>query len=131
MQVRGCNEGASASQYYTPDGLYRIDGTEMGLLGSGAHGAVRLGQHVQTGECAPAFCCASAPDFPSHTAPFWPGVAVKISPTVVVHSACKEMTALTRLDHPHIVRLLGVQAPPAAITLRGRGGGRAGAFQLP
>ena len=30
MQVRGCNEGASASQYYTPDGLYRIDGTEMG-----------------------------------------------------------------------------------------------------
>ena len=38
------------------------------------------------------------------------GVAVKISPTVVVHSACKEMTALTRLDHPHIVRLLGVQA---------------------
>eukprot|EP00908_Phaeocystis_cordata_P007623 Transcript_18278.p1 GENE.Transcript_18278~~Transcript_18278.p1 ORF type:complete len:466 (-),score=105.91 Transcript_18278:468-1865(-) len=87
MQVRGCNEGASASQYYTPDGLYRIDGTEMGLLGSGAHGAVRLGQHVQTGAC----------------------VAVKISPTVVVHSACKEMTALTRLDHPHIVRLLGVQ----------------------
>ena len=80
--------------------------------------------------------------FTSDTAPFWPGVAVKISPTVVVHSACKEMTALTRLDHPHIVRLLGVQAPPAAIAttvalaaaalaLRGRGGGRAGAFQLP
>jgi len=85
--LMGCNEGASSSQYFTPDGLYRIDGTEMGLLGSGAHGAVRLGQHVQTGEC----------------------VAVKISPTVVVHSACKEMTALTRLDHPHIVRLLGVQ----------------------
>mmetsp|Transcript_36476 Transcript_36476/g.86052 ORF Transcript_36476/g.86052 Transcript_36476/m.86052 type:complete len:337 (-) Transcript_36476:973-1983(-) len=87
MQPLSCNEGASSSQYFTPDGLYRIDGTEMGLLGSGAHGAVRLGQHVQTGEC----------------------VAVKISPTVVVHSACKEMTALTRLDHPHIVRLLGVQ----------------------
>lgn len=87
MQTLTCNEGASSTQYFTPDGLYRIDGTEMGLLGSGAHGAVRLGQHVETGEC----------------------VAVKISPTVVVHSACKEMTALTRLDHPHIVRLLGVQ----------------------
>jgi len=65
--LMGCNEGASSSQYFTPDGLYRIDGTEMGLLGSGAHGAVRLGQHVQTGEC----------------------VAVKISPTVVVHSASR------------------------------------------
>ena len=74
MQPLSCNEGASSSQYFTPDGLYRIDGTEMGcvcsplwfdagvrdsdgsvacgrLLGSGAHGAVRLGQHVQTGEC--------------------------------------------------------------------------------
>jgi len=30
MQPLSCNEGASSSQYFTPDGLYRIDGTEMG-----------------------------------------------------------------------------------------------------
>jgi len=33
-------------------GQYRIDGSEMGLLGSGAHGIVRIAQHVETMECA-------------------------------------------------------------------------------
>ena len=32
MQPLSCNEGASSSQYFTPDGLYRIDGTEMGCV---------------------------------------------------------------------------------------------------
>ena len=37
-------------------------------------------------------------------------VAVKISPISVMRSACKEMTALTRLHSQNIVQLLGVQA---------------------
>lgn len=37
-------------------------------------------------------------------------VAVKITPTSVVRSSCKEMTALSRLSNPHIVQLFGVQA---------------------
>jgi len=72
---------------YTPDGKYRIDGSEIGLLGSGAHGVVHIAQHVETLEY----------------------VAVKITPTSVVRSACKEVTALTRLNNAHIVQLLGVQ----------------------
>lgn len=36
-------------------------------------------------------------------------VAVKITPTSVVRSSCKEMTALSRLSNPHIVQLFGVQ----------------------
>ena len=36
-------------------------------------------------------------------------MAVKITPTSVVRSACKEVTALTRLHNAHIVQLLGVQ----------------------
>ena len=40
-------------------------------------------------------------------------VAVKITPTSVVRSACKEVTALTRLNHAHIVQLLGVQVDMA------------------
>jgi len=59
----------------------------MGLLGSGAHGIVRIAQHVQTMEY----------------------VAVKITPTSVVRSSCKEITALARLSSPYIVQLLGVQ----------------------
>jgi len=76
---------------YTPDGRYRIDGSEIGLLGSGAHGVVRIAQHVETHEY----------------------VAVKITPTSVVRSACKEVTALTRLNNAHIVQLLGVQVDMA------------------
>lgn len=40
-------------------------------------------------------------------------VAVKITPTSVVRSACKEVTALTRLNNAHIVQLLGVQVDMA------------------
>uniref|UniRef100_A0A7S3S995 Protein kinase domain-containing protein n=1 Tax=Emiliania huxleyi TaxID=2903 RepID=A0A7S3S995_EMIHU len=81
-------EGASSScDIFTPDGRYRIDGSEMGLLGSGAHGIVRIAQDVHTLE----------------------HVAVKITPTSVVCSSCKEMTALVRLTSPHVVQLLGVQ----------------------
>jgi len=72
---------------FTPDGQYRVLGSEMGLLGSGAHGIVRIAQHVHTQEF----------------------VAVKITPTSVVRSSCKEMTALARLSSPYIVQLLGVQ----------------------
>mmetsp|Transcript_29823 Transcript_29823/g.89184 ORF Transcript_29823/g.89184 Transcript_29823/m.89184 type:complete len:115 (-) Transcript_29823:1827-2171(-) len=46
-------EGASSScDIFTPDGRYRIDGSEMGLLGSGAHGIVRIAQDVHTLERA-------------------------------------------------------------------------------
>ena len=61
------------------------------LLGSGAHGIVRIAQHVQTLEY----------------------VAVKITPTSVMNSSCKEVTALTRLNNAHIVQLLGVQVDMA------------------
>ena len=61
------------------------------LLGSGAHGVVRIAQHVQSLEY----------------------VAVKITPTSVVRSACKEVTALTRLNNAHIVQLLDVQVDTA------------------
>mmetsp|Transcript_62286 Transcript_62286/g.110350 ORF Transcript_62286/g.110350 Transcript_62286/m.110350 type:complete len:214 (-) Transcript_62286:13-654(-) len=71
----------------TPDGLYRIDLTEMGLLGTGAHGVVRIAQNINTGEY----------------------VAVKIMPTSVLRTACKEVMALTRLSHTHIVQMLSVQ----------------------
>lgn len=77
----------SSEDFFTPDGQYRIEGSEMGLLGSGAHGIVRIAQHVQTMEY----------------------VAVKITPTSVVRSSCKEMTALARLSSPYVVQLLGVQ----------------------
>uniref|UniRef100_A0A7S0INV0 non-specific serine/threonine protein kinase n=1 Tax=Calcidiscus leptoporus TaxID=127549 RepID=A0A7S0INV0_9EUKA len=77
----------SPDDFLTPDGQYRIEGCEMGLLGSGAHGIVRIAQHVQTMEY----------------------VAVKITPTSVVRSSCKEMTALARLSSPYVVQLLGVQ----------------------
>ena len=50
MQVRGCNEGASASQYYTPDGLYRIDGTEMGREDFRARTPPRQRPPLTTGE---------------------------------------------------------------------------------
>jgi len=77
----------SESDFLTPDGQYRIECSEMGLLGSGAHGVVRIAQHVQT----------------------MAYVAVKITPMSVVRSSCKEMTALARLSSPYIVELLGVQ----------------------
>ena len=40
-------------------------------------------------------------------------VAIKVTPTSVVRSACKEVTALTRLNNAHIVQLLGVQVDMA------------------
>jgi serine/threonine protein kinase len=57
-------------------------------------------------------------------------VAVKITPTSVVRSACKEVTALTRLNNAHIVQLLGVQVkqthpPPRSVGARGGGRERA------
>mmetsp|Transcript_26324 Transcript_26324/g.43705 ORF Transcript_26324/g.43705 Transcript_26324/m.43705 type:complete len:545 (+) Transcript_26324:148-1782(+) len=79
--------GASEQDFLTPDGQYRIESNEIGLLGSGAHGVVRIGQHIQTLEY----------------------VAVKITPLSVIRSSCKEMTALSRLSSPHIVQLLSVQ----------------------
>eukprot|EP00966_Prymnesium_polylepis_P164795 3810155-Prymnesium_polylepis.1 len=40
-------------------------------------------------------------------------VAVKIMPTSVIRTACKEVMALTRLNHPHVVQLLSVQVRDA------------------
>ena len=99
------------------------------LLGSGAHGVVRIAQHVQTLECARASHTRSS-RMPPPSAPLKSyecvlltrvrslscliaDVAVKITPTSVVRSACKEVTALTRLNHAHIVQLLGVQVDMA------------------
>mmetsp|Transcript_33725 Transcript_33725/g.92456 ORF Transcript_33725/g.92456 Transcript_33725/m.92456 type:complete len:414 (-) Transcript_33725:482-1723(-) len=81
------SSGARPEAQLTPDRQYRIDVSEMGLLGSGAHGVVRIAQSVTTGEY----------------------VAVKIMPTSVIRTACKEVMALTRLNHPHVVQLLSVQ----------------------
>lgn len=79
--------GSGSEAEMTPDRQYRIDLSEMGLLGSGAHGVVRIAQHVETGDY----------------------VAVKIMPTTVIRTACKEVMALSRLNNPHIVQLLSVQ----------------------
>jgi len=79
--------GGTPEVLLTPDGQYRIDASEMGLLGSGAHGVVRIAQNV-------------------HTLDY---VAVKIMPTTVMRTAIKEVMALTRLNHAHVVQLLSVQ----------------------
>jgi len=47
----GLPDNAFGRQLLTPDGKYRIDGSEIGLLGSGAHGVVRIAQNVLTLAC--------------------------------------------------------------------------------
>ena len=120
------------SHSFTPDGQYRIDGSDLGLLGAGAHGTVRIAQHVETLTCArrPA---RHQPDAQARAAgprraplrALRTDVAVKISPISVMRSACKEMTALTRLHSQNIVQLLGVQARARARARRSRARGRA------
>uniref|UniRef100_A0A7S3B5K1 non-specific serine/threonine protein kinase n=2 Tax=Haptolina ericina TaxID=156174 RepID=A0A7S3B5K1_9EUKA len=83
----GVAEAENPETLLTPDGQFRIDASEMGLLGSGAHGVVRIAQNVDTLDY----------------------VAVKIMPTSVIRTAIKEVLALTRLNHSYIVQLLSVQ----------------------
>ena len=49
--------------------------------------------------------------YKAHRSPLPVGadVAVKIMPTSVIRTACKEVMALTRLNNPHVVQLLSVQ----------------------
>jgi len=68
---------------FTPDGLYRFDLGDVGLLGSGAHGVVRAATHVHTGQM----------------------VAIKVMTTTSLTSVAKELAAHGRLRHPHIVEL--------------------------
>ena len=105
------------SHSFTPDGQYRIDGSDLGLLGAGAHGTVRIAQHVETLTCArrparhqPNAQARAAGPRRAPLRALRTDVAVKISPISVMRSACKEMTALTRLHSQNIVQLLGVQA---------------------
>ena len=68
---------------HTPDGQYRFDMGETGMLGSGAHGIVRVATHVKTHEM----------------------VAVKVMSANVMANVTKELLAHGRVRHPHIVRL--------------------------
>jgi len=74
---------------HTPDGKVQLDQTQLGLLGCGAHGVVRLGRVLETGA----------------------NVAVKVSPTShALHSSLKELTVLSVLTpHPHVVRVHSAQ----------------------
>ncbi|KAL1523470.1 hypothetical protein AB1Y20_018408 [Prymnesium parvum] len=72
---------------HTPDGQYAFDLSATGMLGNGAHGIVRVARHVDTGEC----------------------VAIKIMSAATLGSLAKELTAQGKLDHPHIIKLLGTQ----------------------
>lgn len=72
---------------HTPDGQYRFDLGETGMLGSGAHGVVRLASHIKTSEM----------------------VAVKVMPANMMANVTKELLAHGRVRHPHIVRLESTQ----------------------
>mmetsp|Transcript_19411 Transcript_19411/g.50080 ORF Transcript_19411/g.50080 Transcript_19411/m.50080 type:complete len:542 (+) Transcript_19411:21-1646(+) len=77
------------SSHRTPDGLVEIDTSDYGLLGAGAHGTVRAGRIIATGQ----------------------RVAVKISPASGTFAASvKELTVVTILpDHPNVVKTHSAQ----------------------
>ncbi|KAG8464278.1 hypothetical protein KFE25_003341 [Diacronema lutheri] len=74
---------------HTPDGKVELDMGISGLLGCGAHGIVRVGRVLATGE----------------------RVAVKVSPIAKsAKSALKELTVLTMLpSHDHVVKIESAQ----------------------
>ena len=132
QQAASSSSSPPPSHSFTPDGQYRIDGSDLGLLGAGAHGTVRIAQHVETLTCArrparhqPNAQARAAGPRRAPLRALRTDVAVKISPISVMRSACKEMTALTRLHSQNIVQLLGVQARARARARRSRARGRA------
>lgn len=71
----------------TPDGRFEFDLTPAGMLGSGAHGVVRVARDVKTGET----------------------VAIKVMTTSMLEGLAKELIAQGKLNHPHIVQLIATQ----------------------
>ena len=72
---------------HTPDGQFAFELSEVGMLGSGAHGIVRAAMEVKSGK--------------------W--FAIKVMPASVLGAVAKELIALKRVDHPNIVKLHGTQ----------------------
>jgi len=57
------------------------------MLGSGAHGVVRVARNVKSGET----------------------VAIKVMTTSMLAAVAKELIAQGKVDHPHVVKLMGTQ----------------------
>jgi len=72
---------------HTPDGAYEFELSPTGMLGSGAHGVVRVARDVKTGEA----------------------VAIKVMAASMLGAIAKELIAQGKMSHPHVVRLLGTQ----------------------
>lgn len=72
---------------HTPDGAFRFELMEAGMLGSGAHGIVRAALDVRNNK--------------------W--VAIKVMPAALLGAVAKELIAQKRVDHPNIVKLMGTQ----------------------
>ena len=72
---------------HTPCGRYAFELSESGLLGSGAHGIVRVARHVDTNEF----------------------FAIKIMPAAVLGAVAKELIAQAKMRHPSIVQLYTTQ----------------------
>ena len=87
MQVAAPAAASSSDPEATPDGQWRFEVGPSAILGSGAHGTVRVARHVSTGEY----------------------VAVKVMPSAGITSLVKELTAYSRLNHPNICKLKGTQ----------------------
>ena len=87
MHVAAPAAASSSEPEATPDGQWRFEVGPSAILGSGAHGTVRVARHVSTGEY----------------------VAVKVMPSAGITSLVKELTAYSRLDHPNICKLKGTQ----------------------
>ena len=68
---------------HTPDQMWAFELSDVGLLGSGAHGVVRAARHVETGDL----------------------VAVKVMPASVLAAIAKELIAQAKMHHPNIVQL--------------------------
>ena len=87
MHVAAPATASSSEPEATPDGQWRFEVGPSAILGSGAHGTVRVARHVSTGEY----------------------VAVKVMPSAGITSLVKELTAYSRLNHPNICKLKGTQ----------------------
>lgn len=72
---------------HTPDRQYEFELTQTGVLGSGAHGVVRVARDVNTGQA----------------------VAIKVMATSMLGSMAKELIAQSKVRHPNVVQLMGTQ----------------------
>ena len=79
---------AGSRTTHTPDGLYEFELSPTGMLGSGAHGVVRVARDVESGQ----------------------PVAIKGMAASMLGALAKELIAQGSLHHPHVVKLMGTQA---------------------